>query len=137
MAVAFSSCHIYKKYELSSQESAIAADFRKSMEAPVDSTSLPYLGWEDIFKDPKLQSLIRPALANNNNLDNAKLNVDIAHAQLKGAKLSYFPSIAFTPNGGTASYGEAEWNGATPFPSLLNGRLMPSQKSSTVSAEPK
>ena len=117
MAVAFSSCHIYKNYELSSQESAIAADFRKSMEAPVDSTSLPYLGWEDIFKDPKLQSLIRLALANNNNLDNAKLNVDIAHAQLKGAKLSYFPSIAFTPNGGTASYGGSrmEWSYTLPL----------------------
>jgi len=117
MAVVFSSCHIYKKYELPDEKSPIAADFRKAIEVPVDSTSLPFIGWEDIFKDPKLQSLIRLALANNTNLENAKLNVDIAHAQLKGAKLSYFPSLTFTPNGGTASYGGSHmnWNYTLPL----------------------
>ena len=117
MAAALSSCHIYQKYELPAEDSAIAADFRKALEAPVDSASLPYLGWEEIFKDPKLQSLIRLALANNTNLENAKLNVDIAHAQLKGAKLSYFPSLAFTPNGGTASYGGShmDWSYTLPL----------------------
>lgn len=116
MAVAFSSCHIYQKYELPADESSIASDFKKAMEAPVDSASLPYLGWEDVFKDPKLQTLIRLALANNTNLENAKLNVDIAHAQLKGAKLSYFPSLAFTPNGGTASYGGSHMNWSYTLP---------------------
>ena len=116
MAAALSSCHIYQKYELPAEDSAIAADFRKALEAPADSASLPYLGWEEIFKDPKLQSLIRLALANNTNLENAKLNVDIAHAQLKGAKLSYFPSLAFTPNGGTASYGGSHMNWSYTLP---------------------
>lgn len=116
MAVAFSSCHIYQKYELPADESSIASDFKKAMEAPIDSASLPYLGWEDVFKDPKLQTLIRLALANNTNLENAKLNVDIAHAQLKGAKLSYFPSLAFTPNGGTASYGGSHMNWSYTLP---------------------
>lgn len=105
MAVAFSSCHIYQKYQLPADESSIASDFKKAVETPADSTSLPYLGWEQVFKDPKLQSLIRLALANNKDLKNAKLNVDIAHAQLKGAKLSYFPSVAFAPNAGTSSIG--------------------------------
>lgn len=112
-----SSCHIYNKYELPTEESAIAADFKKALEAPVDSISLPYLGWEDVFRDPKLQDLIRLALANNKDLENAKLNVDIAHAQLKGAKLSYFPSLAFTPNGGSASYAgsKMEWTYTLPL----------------------
>lgn len=116
MSVVFSSCHIYNKYQLPAEESAIAADFKKATEAPADSTTLPYLGWEDVFKDPKLQTLIRLALANNTNLENAKLNVDIAHAQLKGAKLSYFPSLAFTPNGGTASYGGSHMNWSYTLP---------------------
>lgn len=117
MAVVLSSCHIYNKYELPTEESAIAADFKKALEAPVDSISLPYLGWEDVFRDPKLQDLIRLALANNKDLENAKLNVDIAHAQLKGAKLSYFPSLAFTPNGGSASYAgsKMEWTYTLPL----------------------
>ncbi len=97
-------------------ESAIAADFGKAVEAQADTTSLPYLGWEQVFRDPKLQSLIRLALANNKDLKNAKLNVDIAHAQLKGAKLSYFPSLAFTPNGGSASYGGSHMNWSYTLP---------------------
>ncbi len=116
VAVALSSCHIYKKYELPVNESAIAADFGKAVEAQADTTSLPYLGWEQVFRDPKLQSLIRLALANNKDLKNAKLNVDIAHAQLKGAKLSYFPSLAFTPNGGSASYGGSHMNWSYTLP---------------------
>ena len=116
VAVALSSCHIYKKYELPVNESAIAADFGKAVEAQADTTSLPYLGWEQVFRDPKLQSLIRLALANNKDLKNAKLNVDIAHAQLKGAKLSYFPSLAFTPNGGSSSYGGSHMNWSYTLP---------------------
>ena len=83
MAVAFSSCHIYKKYDLPVEESQLVGDYKKAMETQVDSTSLPYLGWEKIFQDTKLQSLIRLALANNKDLNNAKLYVDIARAQLK------------------------------------------------------
>ncbi len=105
MLLTATSCNIYKKYELPTDDSSIAADFKKATEAPADQNTLPYLGWEDVFKDPKLQSLIRLALANNKDLKNAKLNIDIAHAQLKGAKLSYFPSVAFAPNGGASSMG--------------------------------
>lgn len=117
MSVGLSSCHIYNKYDLPDEESAIAADFKKASEMQADSTSLPYLGWEKIFKDPKLQSLIRLALANNKDLENAKLNVDIARAQLLGAKLSYFPSLSFGPNGGTASYGGShmDWSYTLPL----------------------
>lgn len=122
LAVSFSSCHIYQKYEFPADQSQIAADFKKASEAQVDSTSLPYLGWEKVFTDPKLQTLIRLALANNKDLKNAKLNVDIAHAQLKGAKLSYFPSLAFSPNAGIGQYGgnqmprtSAEWSYTLPL----------------------
>lgn len=122
LAVSLSSCHIYQKYELPADQSQIAADFKKATEAQVDSASLPYLGWEKVFTDPKLQTLIRLALANNKDLKNAKLNVDIAHAQLKGAKLSYFPSLAFSPNAGIGQYGgnkmprtTAEWSYTLPI----------------------
>lgn len=51
-----------------------------------------------------LADLITRALDNNKDLRNAKLNVDIAHAQMKGARLSYLPSLALNPNGAGASY---------------------------------
>lgn len=99
-----SSCHIYKKYELPTDASPIVEDYAKALDEKPDSTTLPYLGWREIFTDPILQGYIERALENNKDLDNARLNVDIANAQLKGAKLSYFPSLALNPNGGAASY---------------------------------
>lgn len=122
LAVSFSSCHIYQKYEMPADQSQIISDYKKASEMTVDSLSLPYLGWEQVFTDPKLQSLIRLALANNKDLKNAKLNVDIAHAQLKGAKLSYFPSLALSPNAAIGQYGgnqmprtTAQWSYTLPL----------------------
>ena len=108
LALPMVSCNIYKKYELPT-DNAVVNDYRKAVEAAPDSASMPYVGWRQIFTDPQLQSLIARALENNKDLDNARLNVDIARAQLKGAKLSYLPSLsAQLP---TAA---AIWTGAIP-----------------------
>lgn len=115
LTATLSSCHIYDKYELP-QDNAIIDNYRKAIEMPVDSTSLGNLTWEETFTDPLLQNLIRTALENNKDLENARLNVEIAQAQLKGAKLSYFPSLAFAPNGGTASYGGSHMNWSYTLP---------------------
>ncbi len=105
VSISFSSCQIYKKYQLpSGEESETIQDYRRAVEEN-DSTGLAYLGWEKVFTDPLLQQYIRKALAQNVNLDNARLNVDQARAQLKGAKLSYFPSLALAPTGGTSWLG--------------------------------
>ena len=104
LAVAFTNCHIYKKYELPTDKSPIIEDYAKALEVKVDSATLPYLGWKDIFTDTILQSYIKKALENNKDLNNARLNVDIANAQLLGAKLSYLPSLTLNPNGAGASY---------------------------------
>ncbi|MDE7096878.1 MAG: TolC family protein, partial [Muribaculaceae bacterium] len=114
LAIFMSSCHIYTKYQLP-QDNAAAADYRQAMDSQ-DSTSLAYMGWRDIFTDPILQGYIEQALDNNTSLENAKLNVDMAKAQLQGAKLSYLPSLAFTPNGGTASYGGSHMNWSYTLP---------------------
>ncbi|MDE7160518.1 MAG: TolC family protein [Muribaculaceae bacterium] len=115
MAVGLSSCHIYQKYDLPA-DNAIVSDYARAVGETPDSTSLGYLGWEQVFTDPQLQALIRQALENNTDLDNARLNVEIARAQLKGAKLSYFPSLALAPNGGTASYGGSHMNWSYTIP---------------------
>lgn len=117
-----SSCNIYKKYELP-EDNAVVNDYRKAMEAKPDSTSLPYLGWKDVFTDPMLQTLIQTALDNNKDLENARLNVDVARAQLKGAKLSYFPSLSIGPNGGTASYGGSHMNWSYTIPASLSWEI--------------
>lgn len=109
-------CHIYQKYELPSKDSPITEDYAKALEMEPDSASLPYLGWRQVFTDPLLQEYIETALANNTDLKNALLNVDIARAQLKGAKLSYFPSLSLGPNGGSGSYGGSHMNWSYTIP---------------------
>lgn len=123
LAVAFSSCHIYKKYELPTSESSIIRDYANALEEKVDSTTLPYLGWREIFTDPILQDYIERALVNNKDLDNARLNVDIANAQLKGAKLSYLPSLALNPNGGSASYAGSHMNWSYTIPAAASWEI--------------
>ena len=97
-ATVMGSCHIYKKYDLP-DDSTQSMKYKEALEQPVDSSALGNLQWDEIFTDPQLQALITMALDNNVDLQNAKLNVDIAHAQLLGARLSYLPSITFAPNG--------------------------------------
>lgn len=116
MAVTITSCHIYKKYELPQDASPIVGEYADALNQPVDSTTLPYLGWKEIFTDPILQGYIETALSNNKDLENARLNIEIANAQLKGAKLSYFPSLTLNPNGGTASYGGSHMNWSYTLP---------------------
>ena len=67
--------------------------------AVADTTSFGNLPWREVFTDAHLQGLIEKALTNNPNLLNAALNVDMAQAQLKAAKLAFLPQFAFTPQG--------------------------------------
>ena len=110
-----SSCHLYQKYELP-KDTPIVSDYAAAQEMQVDSSQLGYQNWRDIFNDPFLRNYIRTALENNKDLNTARLNVEIAQAQLLGAKLSYFPSVAFSPNGGTASYGGSHMNWSYTLP---------------------
>ena len=140
VASTLSGCHIYQKYTLPENE-ALVNDYRKATEVAPDSASLPYLGWREVFTDPLLQSLIQTALDNNKDLANAALNVDIARAQLKGARLSYFPSLALSPNGGTVSYGGSHMNWSYTIPLALNweidafGKILNRKRGAEVSVQ--
>lgn len=101
--VMLGSCNIYKKYETPT-DTALTKAYAEARQEPVDSAAFGNLIWEDVFTDPMLCDLIRQALENNKDLSNAKLNVDMARAQVLGAKLSYLPSVALAPNGAGASY---------------------------------
>lgn len=107
LSLLMTSCGIYKKYEMPIENSYVN-QYAEALGQQVDSTSLPSLGWEQVFTDPLLQDYIRRALAQNTDIDNAVQNVRIAQAQLQGAKLSYLPSVALSPNGGAAKYGSGK-----------------------------
>lgn len=69
-----------------------------------DTTSFANVPWREVFTDPQLQTLIERALANNVDLLNAALNVKMAEAQLKAAKLAFVPTFSFSPQGTIASW---------------------------------
>lgn len=74
-----------------------------TLEGSNDFGNLP---WRSVFTDPQLQALIEKALANNPSLLNAMLNVDMAEAQLKAAKLSFLPSVVLSPTGTISHFGD-------------------------------
>lgn len=136
-----SSCGLYKKYEMKENDSNLAAEYIQAKEATVDSTSLGNLRWQEVFTDPVLVDLINQALTNNVNLQNAKLNVDIAQAQLKGAKLSFLPSVALAPNGGFASFAGSDFIGSYQIPLAVSweidvfGKLLNNKRSAKATLE--
>lgn len=142
MTVVMSSCHIYRKYEVPEDGNAQISAYRNAIEASVDSTSLEYIGWEQVFTDPLLKSYIYKALEHNLDLNDAYYNIKIAEAQLKGAKLRYFPSLTLSPNGGAASYDGSKMNNWTyTIPLAANweidafGKILNRKRGAKVSVE--
>ncbi len=132
MTLSLGSCHIYKKYE-TPDSTALTAEYKQARQAEPDSAAFGNLLWEEVFTDPVLVDLISRALAENTSLRNAQLNVEIADAQLRGARLAYLPSLALTPNGAGASYAGSDlsWTYTIPasasweidvFAKLLNSK---------------
>lgn len=106
MLPALTGCHIYNKFHLPADggNRQAIAQYVEAADQQLDSTALGNLPWQQVFTDPVLVDLINRALENNINLDNARLNVEIAHANMQGARLSYLPSLALAPQGGASSW---------------------------------
>ena len=59
--------------------------------ASADSASIADLSWRELFTDPLLQNLIDSGIANNTDLNIARLKVEEAQALLTASKLAYLP----------------------------------------------
>lgn len=106
-----SSCHIYKSYDRpeSIDASGIYRDPASATDTlAADTTNMGNLPWKEIFRDPKLQALIEEGLANNVDMQAAALRVQEAKVMLTAAKLSYLPSINFTPQGTLSSFDKSK-----------------------------
>ncbi|MDO5394663.1 MAG: TolC family protein [Bacteroidales bacterium] len=144
MLMATASCGIYKKYE-TPRNTALTAAYAEARadSSTYDKGAFGNLLWEDVFKDPVLADMINRALANNTSLQDARLNVGIAQAQLKGARLAYLPSLSIAPNGtgsGTTLAGTS-WQWAYQLPATLSwevdifGKLLNSKRGAAVAVE--
>ena len=108
------SCHIYSNYERPTNLPTDSlyrdtASVGVAMQA-TDTINFGNTPWREVFTDPKLQSLIEEALANNTDMRTAALSVEQAEAGLMTSRLAYFPSLSFSPTG---TVSKVEGNAAT------------------------
>lgn len=121
-AAGLSGCGIYGKYS-TPQDTPLTKEYAEALALPADSAAFGNLQWEKVFTDPKLAALIRGALSANTNLHNAQLNVEIARANLQGARLSYLPSLALAPNGAGVSYAGSDISWTYSLPAQLSWEI--------------
>ena len=93
---------LHSKYE--SQATVPAGVFGSAVNMAADSTSLANVSWREFFTDLLLQRLIEMALANNTDINSARIAVQQAEAALKAAKQGFYPSVYFAPSGSISSF---------------------------------
>ena len=132
---------LYGKYERPElKTSGLIRDITSDRDtlAATDTSSFANIPWRSVFTDPQLQKLIEQGLSHNPNLLNAALNVKMAEAQLQAAKLSFLPSVAFTPQGTLSSWDGNKANKIYSLPIQarwnvdLFGTLLSSKRSAQV-----
>ena len=108
------------------------------LNAANDTTGFGNLPWRSVFTDAQLQVLIERTLANNPDLLNAALNIDMAEQQLKAAKLAFLPSVVFSPQGTISGFGQSAVNKTYSLPLSaswnvdLFGNLLSQKRSSQM-----
>ena len=135
------SCGLYKKYETPTDNAMTRAYVEARQGQAADSAAFGNLLWEEVFTDPILADYINKALANNHSIEDARLNIELARTQLKGAKLAYFPSVALAPNGAGASYAGSDLSWSYQIPLSVSwevdvfGKLLNSKRSAAVGVD--
>jgi NodT family efflux transporter outer membrane factor (OMF) lipoprotein len=96
---------------------AVPASFRAPEPLPAtQAASLASLKWFEVFKDDKLQELIRTALQQNYDLRDAVARVEAARAGLGITRSAQFPNFGAS---GDIDFNRLSRNGATPLPPQL------------------
>ena len=105
LLASLSSCGIYTKYQ---PETKVPDKLYGDSVLANDSTSLGFMDWHDLFRDPLLQQYITRGLSQNTDYQQAMLRVEEAAATLKAAKLAFLPSFAISPQAGVTSFGNSK-----------------------------
>ena len=99
-------CGLYNKYEKTVQDPADPFGTMQDITSASDSPSLAQMSWREFFTDPLLQQLIEQVLANNTDVNSARIAVEKSEASLKAAKMAYLPSLYFSPQGQITRFSE-------------------------------
>ena len=116
-------CGLYNKYEAPQSSSKGDTDALFGIEASAGAaggTSIAQMSWREFFTDPLLQQLIEQVLANNTDLNSARIAVEKSEAALKAAKMAYLPSLALAPQGTLAKFDNNPWSKTYNLPLQLS-----------------
>ena len=117
-------CGLYNKYERKADVPADAFGTTVAGSAAdgfsAGNESLAQMSWREFFTDPLLQQLIEQALANNTDLNSARIAVEKSEASLKAAKMAYLPSLYFAPQGTLAKFDDNAWSKTYSLPLQLS-----------------
>jgi NodT family efflux transporter outer membrane factor (OMF) lipoprotein len=97
-------CGIYNKYEQNTPTPADVFGSDENVKVAGTESTIAQMSWREFFTDPLLQQLIEQVLANNTDLNSARIAVEKSQASLTAAKMAYLPSLAFAPQGSLSSF---------------------------------
>ncbi|MBQ6378114.1 MAG: TolC family protein [Prevotella sp.] len=113
-------CGIYNKYEQNTPTPADAFGTSQDIEQATGETSMAQVSWREFFTDPLLQQLIEQVLANNTDLNSARIAVEKSEASLKAAKLAYLPALSLAPQGTLSSFDKSAFSKTYDLPLQLS-----------------
>ncbi len=116
-------CGLYDKYEqkVETPANVFGTDAAVLGASNADGTgSIAQMSWREFFTDPLLQQLIEQVLANNTDLNSARLTVEKSQASLKAAKMAYLPALSFAPQGTLAKFDKNPWSKTYNLPLQLS-----------------
>ena len=106
VGMSLTGCGLYNKYE---QKTDTPSDvFGENIASQNTDSSIAEMSWREFFTDPLLQQLIDQVLANNADLNSARIAVEKSQTSLSAARLAYLPSLAFAPQGSLSSFDGAK-----------------------------
>ena len=73
LSAGLSGCHVYRTYER--PDTTVTDSLYRQPVVAGDTASIASLSWKELFSDPQLQQLIETGIANNTDLNIARLKV--------------------------------------------------------------
>ena len=111
-----SGCGLYNNYEKTVQEPEGVFGVTPDITSATSETSIAEMSWREFFSDPLLQQLIEQALANNTDLNSARINIEKSEISLRTKKLAFLPSVYFSPQGSFSKFGSESWTRSYTIP---------------------
>ena len=93
----------------SASSTSVPSHSSTALEKPItEEYSFDENSWHNIFVDAQLRQLIEQGLERNTDLNVARLRIGQAEASQKAARLSFLPSLTFSPTASISTFGNSQ-----------------------------